>query len=151
MITWKVRPDGAIKIASTYAKPMELSWRAFALSLIAGEVADGEKNVNLRFLHDPTNFNVVTTAQGKLGNLLGHGRCTIVEPVSGDYLPKVDENQATTGDLWRVLLLVNCNIPGPRYFTREGGHHLRETRWTRVGAAILPCQAYCDISPGLLV
>ncbi|MEZ0059365.1 hypothetical protein ACVII1_007595 [Bradyrhizobium elkanii] len=120
VITWKVRPDGAIKIASTYAKPMELSWRAFALSLIAGEVADGEKNVNLRFLHDPTNFNFVTTAQGKLGNLLGHGRCTIVEPVSVDCLPKVDENQATKGDLWRVLLLVNCNIPGPRYFTRKG-------------------------------
>ncbi|MCD9825133.1 hypothetical protein [Bradyrhizobium japonicum] len=99
---------------------MELGWRTFALSLIAGEVADDEKDVNRRFLHDQANFNFVTTAQGKLGNLLGHGRCTIVEPVSVGYLPKVDENQATKGDLWRVLLLVNCNIPGPRYFTRKG-------------------------------
>ncbi|UEM11250.1 hypothetical protein J4G43_042820 [Bradyrhizobium barranii subsp. barranii] len=75
--TWhrgQVTPNGTIKIASTYAKPMELGWRAFALSLIAGEVSDDEKDVNLGFLHDPANFNFVTTAQGKLGNLLGHGR-----------------------------------------------------------------------------
>ena len=37
-ITWKVALDGTIELASTYAKPMELGWRALALSLIAKEV-----------------------------------------------------------------------------------------------------------------
>ncbi|WP_316397027.1 nodulate formation efficiency C protein [Bradyrhizobium sp. 33ap4] len=121
VITWKFSPDGTPEIASTYAKPMELGWRAFALSLIAAEVTDGEKDVNRRFLHDPVNFNFVTTPQGKLGDLLGRGRCTIVGPVGVDYQPKMDDaNQTTKGDLWRVLLLVNCNIPGPDYFTRKG-------------------------------
>ncbi|WP_456779955.1 nodulate formation efficiency C protein [Bradyrhizobium sp. USDA 3315] len=120
VITWKFSPEGTPKIASTYAKPMELGWRAFALSLIAAEVTDREKVVNLRFLHDPANFNFVTTPQGKLGDLLKHGRCTIVEPVGVDYLPKVDETQIAKGDLWRVLLLVNCDIPGPDYLTRKG-------------------------------
>ncbi|MFK4534946.1 hypothetical protein ABIA00_003129 [Bradyrhizobium ottawaense] len=150
VIAWKVTPDGTIKIASTYAKPMELGWRAFALSLIAGEVSDDEKDVNLRFLHDPANFNFVTTAQGKLDNLLGRP-CTIVEPVIVDYLPKVDENQTTKGDLWLVLLLVNCNIPGPRYFTRKGVITFEKREGQEWGAAILPCQAYRDISPGLIV
>ncbi|MCD9825460.1 nodulate formation efficiency C protein [Bradyrhizobium japonicum] len=117
-ITWKVTPDGAIKLESTYAKPMELGWQAFALSLIVSEVIEEERAVNLRFLHDPANFNFVTTAQGKLGDLLRRGRCTIVDPVGVDYLPKVDEKPTVKGDLWRVLLLVNCNIPGPPYFTR---------------------------------
>ncbi|MCP1850132.1 MULTISPECIES: nodulate formation efficiency C protein [unclassified Bradyrhizobium] len=120
VITWRFSSEGTPEIASTYAKPLELGWRAFALSLIAAEVTDGIKDVNLRFLHDPANFNFVTTPQGKLGDLLRHGRCTIVEPVGVDYLPKVDETRIAKGDLWRVLLLVNCNIPGPDYFTRKG-------------------------------
>jgi len=76
--------------------------------------------VSLRFLHDPANFNFVTTAQGKLGDLLRHGRCTVGDPVGVDYLPKVDEKQTTKGELWRVQISVNCDIPGPRYFTRDG-------------------------------
>jgi len=88
--------------------------------LIASEIDDGEKGVSLRFLHDPANFNFVTTAQGKLGDLLRHGRCTVGDPVGVDYLPKVDEKQTTKGELWRVQISVNCDIPGPRYFTRDG-------------------------------
>ncbi|MHC2338188.1 hypothetical protein [Bradyrhizobium sp. USDA 4454] len=60
---------------------MELGWRALALSLIAAEATDGEKGVNLPFLDGPANFNLVTTQQGKQGDLLRRGRCTIVEPV----------------------------------------------------------------------
>ncbi|WP_375779304.1 nodulate formation efficiency C protein [Bradyrhizobium sp. ma5] len=120
VITWKIAADGTIEVASTYAKPIELGWRALALSLIASEVTDGEKDANLHFLHDPVNFNFVTTAQGKLSNLLQHGRCTIIEPVEVDYVPKPNDKPAEKGDLWRVLLLVNCNIPGPHYFTRNG-------------------------------
>ncbi|WOH80483.1 nodulate formation efficiency C protein [Bradyrhizobium sp. BEA-2-5] len=120
VITWKIAPDGVIKIDSLYAKPIELGWRAFALFLIASEIRDGEKDVNLRFLRDPSNFNFVTITQGKLGDLLRRGRCTVVEPVDVDYLPKVSEEQTTKGDLWRVLLLVNCNISGPHIFTRNG-------------------------------
>lgn len=119
-IYWELGSDGAIKMGPPYAKPMELGWQAFALSLIASEVTDEEKGVNLRFLHDPANFNFVTTAQGKLGDLLRRGRCTIGDPVGVDYLLKVDEKQTSKGDLWRVQLSVNCNIPGPRYFTRDG-------------------------------
>ncbi|WP_439360622.1 nodulate formation efficiency C protein [Bradyrhizobium sp. DASA03007] len=120
VITWKIALDGTIELASTYAKPMELGWRALALSLIVSEVTDGEKDANLRFLHDPANFNFVTTAQGQLGNLLRRGRCTIVEPVGVDYLPKRNDKPTEKGGLWRVLLLVNCNIPGPRFFTHNG-------------------------------
>ncbi|WP_245283280.1 nodulate formation efficiency C protein [Bradyrhizobium sp. WSM2793] len=120
VITWKIALDGTIELASTYAKPMELGWRALALSLIASEVADGERDANLRFLHDPTNFNFVTTAQGQLGDLLRQGRCNIVEPVGVNYLPKQNDKPTEKGDLWRVLLLVNCNIAGPRYFTHNG-------------------------------
>lgn len=119
-IYWELGSDGAITVGPPYAKPMELGWQAFALSLIAREVTDEVKGVNLRFLHDPANFNFVTTAQGKLGDLLRRGRCTIGDPVGVDYLPKVDEKQTAKGDLWRVQLSVNCNIPGPRYFTRDG-------------------------------
>ncbi|WP_370156457.1 nodulate formation efficiency C protein [Bradyrhizobium ottawaense] len=119
-ITWKVALDGTIELASTYAKPMELGWRALALSLIAREIADGERNANLRFLHDPTNFNFVTTPQGRLGDLLEQGRCTIIEPVGVDYLPKRNDKPNEKGDLWRILLLVNCDIQGPRYFTYNG-------------------------------
>ncbi|WP_354267809.1 hypothetical protein [Bradyrhizobium ottawaense] len=65
VIAWKIALDGTLELASTYAKPMELGWRALALSLIASEVADGERDANLRFLHDPANFNFVTTPQGR--------------------------------------------------------------------------------------
>ncbi|MGY3346906.1 MULTISPECIES: nodulate formation efficiency C protein [unclassified Bradyrhizobium] len=119
VITWKVGLDGTIELASTYAQPMELGWHALALSLIASEVADGERNANLRFLHDLSNFNFVTTPQGRLGDVLRKGRCTIVEAVV-DYLPKPNHKPTQKGDLWRVLLLVNCNIQGPRYFTHNG-------------------------------
>ncbi|MFB9267661.1 nodulate formation efficiency C protein [Bradyrhizobium erythrophlei] len=119
-ITWEVGFDGAIKVEPTYAKPMELGWQAFALSLTGSEVTDGERAVNLHFLHDPANFSFVTTAQGELGNLLWCGRCTIGDPAGAGYLPKVDEKQTAKGSLWRVLTLVNCNIPGPHYFTRGG-------------------------------
>ncbi|WP_245508889.1 nodulate formation efficiency C protein [Bradyrhizobium nanningense] len=120
VIAWKLTPDGTIELASTYAKPMELGWRALALSLIAREVADGERDANLRFLHDPTNFNFVTTQQGRLGDLLRQGRCTIVEPVGVDYLPKRNDKPTEKGDLWRVLLLVNCNVQGPRFSIHNG-------------------------------
>jgi hypothetical protein len=119
-IYWEVGSDGAITMGPLYAKPMQLGWQAFALSLIASEVTDEEKGANLRFLHDPANFNFVTTAQGKLGDLLRRGRCAIGDPVGVDYLPKVDEKQTEKGDLWRVQISVNCNISGPRYFTRDG-------------------------------
>nr|WP_249788062.1 nodulate formation efficiency C protein [Bradyrhizobium sp. NBAIM01] len=120
VITWKIALDGTVELTSTYAKPMELGWRALALSLIASEVSDGEKDANLRFLHDPANFNFVTTMQGQLGTLLRQGRCTIVEPVGVDYLPKPNDEVTEKGGVWRVLLLVNCNIPGPRFFTHNG-------------------------------
>ncbi|MGY3538326.1 hypothetical protein ACVIIY_002546 [Bradyrhizobium sp. USDA 4515] len=120
VITWKVGTDGKIEVASPYAKPIELGWRALALSLIASEVTDGEKDANLRFLHNPVNFNFVTTAQGKLGDLLRHGRCHIIEPVIVDYVRAANDKPTEKEDRWRVLLLVNCNIPGPRYFTQNG-------------------------------
>ncbi|MDE5444851.1 nodulate formation efficiency C protein [Bradyrhizobium sp. CSA207] len=119
-IGWDVASDGKMTLGPPYAKPMELGWQAFALSLIADEATNDEKGVNLRFLHDPANFNFVTTAQGKLGDLLRRGRCTIGDPVGVDYLPKIDEKQTAKGDLWRVQLSVDCKIPGPTYFTRDG-------------------------------
>ncbi|MCK1541844.1 nodulate formation efficiency C protein [Bradyrhizobium sp. 179] len=119
-ILWELHSDGAITVGSPYAKTMVLGWQAFALSLIASEATDEEKGVNLRFLHDPANFNFVTTGRGKLGDLLKRGRCTIGDPIGVDYLPRVDEKQTAKGDLWRVQLSVNCDIAGPRYFTRDG-------------------------------
>lgn len=119
-ITWEVASDGTMKLEPPYAKPMELGWQAFALSLMADEVTSDEKGVDLRFLHDPANFNFVTTAQGKLGDLLRRGRCAIGDPVGMDYLPKVDEKQTAKGGLWRVQISVDCDIPGPRHFTHEG-------------------------------
>jgi hypothetical protein len=67
--------DGTVTLGPPYAKTMELGWQPFALSLIASEVTDEDKEPNLRFLHDLANFNFVTTAQGKLGDLLKRGRC----------------------------------------------------------------------------
>ncbi len=46
-ITWEVAPDGAMTLGPPYAKTMELGWQPFALSLIASEVDDEEKGVNL--------------------------------------------------------------------------------------------------------
>ncbi|RTE88284.1 nodulate formation efficiency C protein [Bradyrhizobium sp. LVM 105] len=119
-ITWRIALDGTFQLASTYAKPIELGWHALALSLIATEVKESERDANLGFLHDPSNFNFVTTTQGRLGDLLRQGRCTIVEPVEVDYLPKQKDKPTEKGDLWRALLLVNCDIPGPRFFTHNG-------------------------------
>ncbi|MCA1393325.1 nodulate formation efficiency C protein [Bradyrhizobium sp. BRP20] len=112
MVTWEVAPDGTVKLVTPYAKPMELGWQAFALSLVVDEVANNERGVNRRFLHDPANFNFVTTAQGKLGDLLRRGRCTIGEPVAVHYSPKIHEQQTAEDDLWRVELSVGCSIPG---------------------------------------
>lgn len=42
-------------------------------------------------------------------------------------------------------------IPGPRYFTRKGVITFEKREGQEWGAAILPCQAYRDISPGLMV
>jgi hypothetical protein len=120
-ITWEVAADGTITLGPPYAKPMELGWQPFALSLIASEVTDEDKEPNLRFLHDLANFNFVTTAQGKLGDLLSRGRCTIADdPVGVDYVPTLDDKHPENGDFWHVQMQVNCDIPGPRYFTREG-------------------------------
>jgi hypothetical protein len=119
-ISWEVAQDGAMTLQTPYAKTMELGWQAFALSLIASEVTDEEKGPNLRFLHDLTNFNFVTTAQGELGDLLKRGRCTILEPVGVDYMPKVEGLPPDEGDFWRVQLSVNCDVAGPKYLTRDG-------------------------------
>jgi hypothetical protein len=113
-IFWEVASDGSMTLGPPYAKTMELGGQAFALSLIASEVSEEEeKNPNLRFLHDLSNFNFVTTAQGKLGDLLKRGRCAITnDPVDVTYLPpnfKAPEN----GDFWHVQLQVNCDILGP--------------------------------------
>lgn len=128
VITWRIALDGTFQLASTYAKPIELGWHALALSLIATEVKEGERDANLRFLHDPSNFNFVTTTQGRLGDLLRQGRCTIVEPVGVDYLPKQKDKPTEKGDLWRVLLLVNCNIPGPRFLHTTGSSLSRRAK-----------------------
>lgn len=120
-IFWEMATDGTITLDPPYAKPMELGWQPFALSLIDSEVTDEEKNPNVRFLHDLSNFNFVVTAKGKLGDLLRLGRCTITDdPVSVSYVPKVDDKQPGNGDYWHVQLQVNCDISGPKYFTRGG-------------------------------
>ncbi|WP_146101404.1 hypothetical protein [Bradyrhizobium sp. AC87j1] len=100
-VTWEEARDGTSKLLAPYEKPMELGWQAFELSLIADEVTNNERGVNRRFLPHPANFNFVTTAQGKLGDLLRRGRGTIGEPVGVHYSPKVDEQQAAEGDLAR--------------------------------------------------
>jgi hypothetical protein len=119
-INWEVAADGTMTLGPPYAKPMELGWQPFALSLIASDVSEEEKDPNLRFLHDLSNFNFVTTAQGKLGDLLKRGRCTITDdPVNVIYLPP-DTEKPENGDFWHVQLQVNCDVPGPTYFTRGG-------------------------------
>lgn len=119
-ITWEVVADGTLKLGPPYAKPMELGWQAFALSLIADEVNEDEEKPNLRFLRDISNFNFVTTPQGRLGDLLKRGRCAITnDPVHVMYVPPTDK-VPETGDLVAVHLQVDCDIPGPEYFTKGG-------------------------------
>lgn len=120
-ISWTLGAEGAMALQEPYAKPMELGWRAFAISLIASEVNDEDKAPNLRFLHDVSNFEFVTTGQGKLSDLLKRGQCTLGTPVTVDYLPKLEgADSDEKGDFWLVELNVNCDIAGPKYFTRNG-------------------------------
>lgn len=65
-ISWELSAGGQMVLGPPYAKPMELGWQAFALSLISSEVTDEEKGANVRFLHDAANFNFVTTPQGEV-------------------------------------------------------------------------------------
>ncbi|MCP3475474.1 nodulate formation efficiency C protein [Bradyrhizobium sp. CCGUVB1N3] len=118
-VTWEVGRDGTVTLVTPSAKPMELGWRAFALSLLADEATSNETGVNRRFLHDPANFNFVTTAQGKLGDLLRRGRCIIGDGVKMHYLPTLDEQQTVKDGLWRVQLSVDCDVQGAGYSTRD--------------------------------
>jgi hypothetical protein len=119
-IFWEMAADGTMTLGPPYAKPMELGWQPFALSLIDSEVSDEEEKPNLGFLHDLSNFNFVKTTQGKLGDLLKLGRCAITnDPIHVTYAPP-DSEVPKNGDFWHVQLQVNCDIPGPTYFTRGG-------------------------------
>ncbi|MCP3471463.1 nodulate formation efficiency C protein [Bradyrhizobium sp. CCGUVB1N3] len=118
-VTWEVGRDGTVTLVTPDAKPMELGWRAFALSLLADEATSNETGVNRRFLLDPANFNFVTTAQGKLGDLLRRGRCIIGDGVKMDYLPMLDEQQTVKDGLWRVQLSVDCDVQGAGHSTRD--------------------------------
>jgi hypothetical protein len=109
-ISWSARPDGTFELDANYAKSLELGSQAFALSLIENEVTSGEKNANTRFLNDISNLNFVETPQGSLGTLLAKGKCSLVDPPGMEYAKGQH----------RLQLSVNCNIPGPSYFTREG-------------------------------
>jgi hypothetical protein len=119
-ITWDINPDGALTLGPPYAKPMDLGWQAFAISLIQSEIDDEDQGANRRFLHDVTNFNFVETAQGKLGDLLRRGKCGVGDPVGLDYLDKWGSDHPEQGDFWRLQLSVNCDVAGPQYFTRDG-------------------------------
>jgi hypothetical protein len=117
-ISWDVNDDGTLALGPPYSKTMELGWQAFALYLIESEIDDDEPGANSRFLHDLSNLNFVQTAQGKLGDLLRRGKCSLGDPVGMDYVPKLNPDK--DGDFFRLQLSVNCDIPGPRYFTRDG-------------------------------
>jgi hypothetical protein len=41
-INWEVAADGTMTLGPPYAKPMELGWQPFALSLIASDVSEEE-------------------------------------------------------------------------------------------------------------
>ncbi|NOJ46053.1 nodulate formation efficiency C protein [Bradyrhizobium sp. WSM 1744] len=119
-ISFEPDRDGAVWLYPEYARPMELGWQAFALSLIDSEVTDQEEGVNVRFMRDLSNFNFVTTAQGKLGEVLRRGRCSVTnDPVHVTYVPS-NFKQPELGDYWHIQLQVDCDIPGPTYFTRGG-------------------------------
>ncbi|WP_083513857.1 hypothetical protein [Bradyrhizobium manausense] len=79
-------PDGTGRLVTPCAKPIEPGWRSFAHSLIADELANNERGVNRRRLHDFTNVNFVTTAQSKLGDHPRRGTCRISATVGGHYL-----------------------------------------------------------------
>jgi len=117
-ISWDINSDGSLSLGPPYAKPMELGWQAFALSLIQSEIDDEDKGANRRFLHDLSNLNFMETPQGKLGDLLRRGKCSLGDPVGVDYSPKLSPDR--DGDFFRLQLSVNCDIAGPRYFTRDG-------------------------------
>lgn len=117
-IFWHINSDGTLELGPYYARTMELGWQAFALYLIQNEINDEDKGANRRFLHDLSNLNFVETAQGKLGDLLRRGKCSLGDPVYVDYVPKVGSDK--DGDFFRLQLSVNCNIPGPQYFTHDG-------------------------------
>jgi hypothetical protein len=119
-IDWEVAADGTMTLDSYYAKSMELGWQAFALSLISSEVLiDEDKHANRQFLRDLSNFNFVTTPQGKLGDLLRLGGCAITkDPVHVDYMPPNLETPAK-GDFWAIQFQVDCDVPGRSFI--EGG------------------------------
>lgn len=119
-IAWSIGSDGAITLETPYAKVMELGWQAFAISTISDEMSDGGGRPNKSFLHDVKNPNFIDTAQGKLGDLLAAGNCTLGDPVGVDYLPQWGRDNPEKGDFWRVQLSVDCKIDGPRYFTHDG-------------------------------
>jgi len=98
---------------------MELGWQGFALSLIQSEIDDDDEDraANRHFLHDLSNLNFVQTPQGKLGDLLKQGRCALRDPVGVDYVAKLNKEP---NDFWSLQLSVDCDIPGPGYFTRDG-------------------------------
>jgi hypothetical protein len=117
---WDIKNDGSLTVGPNYAKTMELGWQAFALSIIQSEKTDGDLDVNNTFLHDLSNLNFVNTAQGKLGDLLKIGRCSLGDPVGVDYLDSWGRANSTKGDFWRLQISVDCELSGPRYFTRDG-------------------------------
>ena len=119
-ISWEINQDGSLTLGPPYAKTMELGWQAFALSVIQSEITDGDKGANKRFLHDLANLNFVDTPQGKLGDLLARGKCSLGDPVGVDYTDTWGRDNPEKGDFWRLQLSVNCRIPGPRYFTHDG-------------------------------
>jgi hypothetical protein len=118
-IAWRTNADGPLTLSPPYAKPLELGWQAFALSLIQSEVDDGDENTNQSFLHDPLNLNFVETPEGKLGDLLKEGKCSLDDPIGVDYTDTWGHT-GEKGDFWRLQLSVNCNIPGPQYFVNQG-------------------------------
>lgn len=119
-MSWSINTDGSLTLGTPYAKVMELGWQAFALSTIQNEVTDGDTRTNKAFLRDVRNLDFVDTAQGKLGELLAKGNCTLGDPVGVDYSPQWGRDKPEKGDFWRVQLSVDCRIDGPRYFTHDG-------------------------------
>ncbi|WP_439373117.1 hypothetical protein [Bradyrhizobium sp. DASA03120] len=102
-----------------YAKPMELGWRACVLSLLSDEINSKETGVSRRFLHDPASFDFLTTAQGRLRDLLRSGRCTICDGANMHYLLTVDEQEWGKDGLCRVQLSADCDVQGTGYSIRD--------------------------------
>ena len=116
-IQWTVKRDGSTEVGPPYAKPMELGSAAFAISLIQDEVNDKERSPNVRYLRDVRNLNFVETQQGKLGDLLVSGRCSLRDPTYVEYGPLSRSNDRKG---FQLQLSVNCRIAGPTYFTKDG-------------------------------